>query len=109
MLALRVLAVLLCFAYAAVNAVGAWAVVRRKPWLAGLFMLTAAVLTIAGVVVAYALREGAWLTAAGALLASAVSLANAQLVLGRVVPRFHLLRLAAGLVLIALVFRATSF
>lgn len=106
MLALRVVAVLLCFAYAVVNAVGAWAVVRRKPWVAGLFMVTAAILTVAGVVVAYALREGAWLTAVGALLASGVSLANAKVVLGRVVPRFHLLRLGAGLALVALAFVA---
>lgn len=106
MLALVVLVVVSSLAYAVVNAVGAWAVVRRKRWVAMLFLLAAAVLTVAGVVVAYRLPEGAWLVLAGGLLASVASYANARVVIGRVVPRFHLARLAAGLALVALAFLA---
>ena len=40
-------AFLVTTAYALVNAFGAWLVSRRKPWVAGLFMVSAVILVVA--------------------------------------------------------------
>lgn len=85
--------------YAVVNAFGAWAVVRRKGWVASLFMVAAGLLTVAAVALAYDLPAGFWLTVAGAAAASVVSFVNAVVVLGRVLWRSHVLRALAGVAL----------
>lgn len=92
-----VLAFLATVAYAVVNAFGAWAVIRRKGWVAALFMLTASVLTVAAVSLLTVLPFVRTLLASGLALASLTSLLNAQIVLGRVVWRHHLLRAAVAL------------
>lgn len=106
MTALRFVVVLLALAYAVVNAFGAWAVVRRKPWVAGLFMLAAAVLTVAAVAVGYALWGARYGLLLGVVLASLASFFNARIVIGRVVPRFHALRALLGLLLVVLAWLA---
>ncbi len=90
------LAVLL---YAVVNAFGAWAVSRRKPWLAALFILAASLLTVAAVALGYTLPLARVLLALGLVLASVTSWLNARIVLGRVVWRHHLIRAGVALVI----------
>lgn len=85
--------------YAVVNAFGAWAVVRRKSWVAAFFMAAAAVLTVGAVALAYGLPESLWLVVAGVVLASAMSFVNAVVMIGRVLWRAHALRAVAGLLL----------
>ena len=85
--------------YAVVNAFGAWAVVRRRGWVAALFMLAAAVLTVAAVALAYGVPVASWLVVVGVVLASAMSFVNAAVILGRVLWRAHILRAAAGVAL----------
>ena len=93
MLALAALASLI---YAVVNAFGAWMVVRRKPWVAALFMLAAAVLVIASAALVFDFAYARVLLGGGLILASVASFINAHIVLGNVVWRFHLLRAAVG-------------
>lgn len=83
-------------AYSVVNTFGAWTVVRRKPRLAALFMLAAALLVVGAVAAAYRLVEAAWFLGAGAVAASLASWLHARWVLGRVVPLYHALRAAGG-------------
>ena len=85
--------------YAVTSTFGAWTVVRRRRALAFAFLAAAALLTVGGVAAAYRLPESAWLIGAGAALASGASLWNAVRVLHRVVPRNHLSRGVAGLIL----------
>ncbi len=82
-----------------VNAFGAWAVSRRKPSVARLFLLSAMILMVA--LVAYGFRDSTawWILLAGAVLGYVASFLNARLVIGKVVWPYHLLR--AG-VLVAL-------
>lgn len=96
------LVVVFVLVYAVVNAFGAWAVIRRKPWVAGLFMLAATLLTVAAVAIAYVLPLARWLLLAGLTLASLSSFLNARIVLGRVVWRYHLIRGAVALALFLL-------
>ena len=91
-------------AYAVIDAFGAWAVIRRKPRIAGGFMLAAAVLTVAAVALGYAFGAAAWLALVGVALSSLMSWLNARIVLGRVVARHHLLRAVLGAALVVLVF-----
>ena len=86
----------------AVNAFGAWAVSRRKPRVARLFLLSAVVLVVAAVALAYGLRFAAWILAAGLVLSWLSSYLNARWVLGRVVWRYHLLRALGMAALLAL-------
>jgi hypothetical protein len=86
------LAFLVTSIYAVINAFGAWAVIRRKRWVAALFMLAASVLIIAAVALVSDLPFTRILLAAGLALASLTSLLNASVVLGRVIWRHHLLR-----------------
>lgn len=85
--------------YAVINAFGAWAVIRRKQWVAALFMLTASVLIVAAVAMVSDLPFTRILLAGGLLLASLTSLLNARIVLGRVVWRHHLFRALIALLL----------
>ncbi len=89
--------------YAFVNAFGAWAVVRRKPWVAGLFLLAAAALIIAAAAFVSAIPFARAFLAAGLLLASLASLVNARVVFGKVEPRDHIVRAALALALYLLV------
>lgn len=100
---MRFVVLVLATAYAVVNVFGAWGSVRRKGWIATVFMVAGGLLMTAGVAYAYrAAPEGFVLLAAGALLASVASLLNARLVIGRVVPLYHLIRALAGGALVAL-------
>ena len=91
------LAFLVTAAYAVVNAFGAWLVSRRKPWVARLFMLCAVILTVAAAAFVSAIPYARLLLAVGLIAASVTSYLNAAVVIGRVVPRNHLIRaLAAG-------------
>lgn len=99
---MRVLVVVLVLGVVAVNAFGAWAVSRRRPSVARLFLLSAVVLVVAAVAVAYGLRFAAWILAGGLVLAWLTSYLNARRVLGRVVWRYHLLRGLALAVLMVL-------
>ena len=90
----------LVLAYAVANAFGAWAVVRRRGWVAALFMLAAAVLTVGAVALAYGLWASLWLNVVGVVLASAMSFVNAVVIIGRVLWRAHVLRATAGIVLV---------
>ena len=92
----------------AVNAFGAWAVSRRKPRVARLFLLSAVVLVVAAVALGYGLRFASWILAVGLVLTWLTSYLNARWVLGRVVWRYHALRalaMAALLVLAVAVLR----
>lgn len=103
---MRFLVLVPLLAYAVIDAFGAWAVIRRKPRVAGGFMLAAAVLTVSAVALGYAFGAAAWLALIGTALSSLMSWLNARIVLGRVVLRHHLLRAALGAALVALVFLA---
>lgn len=94
-----VVATILTVIYALINAFGAWAVVRRKPWLAALFMLAAAVLVVAAAAFLYKLPYTQTLLASGLILASLASFLNAYLVLGEVVWRFHVIRAVAAVLI----------
>ena len=91
-----ILAAVAGFLYAVVNAVGAWMVARRKPWVAALFMLAAAVLVVASAALLFDFAYARVLLASGLSLASVASFINAHIVLGNVVWRFHLLRAGVG-------------
>jgi hypothetical protein len=98
----HLLLLLLALVLVAINTFGAWAVSRRRPLVARLFLLSAMLLTVTAVAYAYRLSEAFWLLLAGTLLGYVASYLNARLVLGRVEWPNHLLRgvaLAAVLVL----------
>ena len=92
-----VLAAVATFLYALINAFGAWMVVRRKPWLAALFMAAACLLMIAFAALAFDFPYTRILLAMGLVTASVASLLNAHVMLGGVVWRYHLLRATVGL------------
>jgi hypothetical protein len=100
----RFLVLVPLLAYAVIDAFGAWAVIRRKPRIAGAFMVAAAVLTVAAVALGYGFGAAVWLTLAGVLLSSFASWLNALVVHGRVVIWHHLVRALLGGALLALVF-----
>jgi hypothetical protein len=99
---MHVLAAIFTLAYAFVNAFGTWMVVRRKPWVAFLFMLAATLLVIAFAAFIGNFSYIRVILAAGLILASVTSLINAYVVLGKVVWRHHALRAACGLVIFLL-------
>lgn len=100
---MQFLVVVPILAYAVIDAFGAWAVIRRKPRIAALFMLAAVILTVAGVALGYTFAAGFWLSLIGVALSSYASWLNARIVIGRVVWRHHLLRAGLGTVLVVLV------
>jgi uncharacterized membrane protein YoaK (UPF0700 family) len=85
--------------YAVVNAFGAWLVSRRKPWVAGLFMLSAVILVIAAAAFVSNIPYSRVILVAGLILASVTSYINAEVVIGRVVWRNHLVRALVALAL----------
>lgn len=88
----------------AVNTFGAWAVSRRKPWVARLFLLAAMLLTVTVVAYGFAVDYAFWLLVAGAAAGGLASILNAVLVIGKFAWLNHLLR-AAMLVLVVLAAR----
>ncbi len=99
---MHVLVTVLGLATAAVNVFGAWAVSRRRPLVSRLFMLAAAVITVASVAYAYSFPGSFWILLTGALLTFVASFLNARLVLGVVRWQNHLARGAALAGLMAL-------
>lgn len=90
------LAFVLAVIYAVINALGAWAVIRRKASLAGLFMLAACFLVVAATAMVTALPFARVLLAAGLVLASLASLLYGRMLLGRINWFNQLLRLLAA-------------
>lgn len=105
MLSLAILATIL---YAGINAFGAWAVLNRKNWVSALFLLTASLLLIAAAALIAQNAAALPLLAAGLALASTASFLNARIVIGQVVWRNHLIRLACALVIYLLGARALA-
>lgn len=99
---MTVLAFLATAAYALVNAFGAWLVSRRKGWVAGLFMLSATILTVAAAALVSNIPYTRVILAVGLVLAWVTSLLNAQIVIGQVVWRNHLVRGLAALLIYVL-------
>lgn len=89
--------------YAVVNAVGAWAVIRRKGWLAALFMLAASVLIVSAAAMVSALPFTRVLLVIGLVLASVSSLLYGSVIMGRVKWHHHVVR---GAFAVALFFLA---
>lgn len=94
-----VLAALLTFLYALVNALGAWLVVRRKLWVASLFMVAAALLIVSVLGLLTFADFALPLLLLSVSAASTASFLNAHVILGNVVWRFHMLRAAVGAVI----------
>ncbi|MGL4608527.1 MAG: hypothetical protein ACRCYY_02410 [Trueperaceae bacterium] len=97
-----ILAALFTLAYAFVNAFGTWMVVRRKPWVAFLFMLAAALLMIAFAAFIGSFPYTRVILGSGLILASVTSLINAYVVLGKVVWKHHVTRALCGVVIFLL-------
>ncbi len=97
-----VVALLAAVGYAAVNAFGAWAVVRRRSRVAAVFLVAAALLMVGAVALGFDEPSATPFMTAGAALASVASWWNARTVLRRTVPRRHLARAVAGVALVAL-------
>ncbi len=97
------LAAFLLVSYAFANVVGAWVVLRRKPWLAWLFAVAALILLFSAAALLSPLPFSRYGLVAGLLLASLASYLNAQLVIGKVYVRNHIIRalLGIGLYLLA--------
>ena len=104
---MHLLLLLLALVLVAINTFGAWAVSRRKPPVARLFLLAAMLLTVTAVAYAYRLSEAFWFLLAGTLLGYLASFLNARLVLGNDEWPNHLLRavLLAGALALAWLFR----
>lgn len=100
-------AILVALGYAVVNAFGTWMVVRRHSGVAAGFFLAAAILTVGGVAVAFALPGAVSWVAVGALFASLSSWLNARLVMRRVIAWRHGLRVLVGMLAVLLAYLAT--
>lgn len=83
--------------YAFVNAFGAWMVIRRKPWVAGLFMFAAAVLMVAAAATVSSIPYTRVILTVGLVMASIASWLNAQIVIGKVDLKNHLIRAAVAI------------
>lgn len=105
---MRLLFVLVALLLTGVNTFGSWAVSRRRPLVARLFLLAAALLTVAAVAYAYGVQEARWFLAGGALATFVASYLNARLVIGRVEWRNHALRLLLLTVAVVAAFAANS-
>lgn len=99
---MHLLVCLLALVLGAVNVFGAWAVSRRRPVVARLFMLAAAVLTVAGVAYAFTFAGAWWILVVGSALTVVASFLNARLVIGKVAWPNHLARFAAVAALVVL-------
>lgn len=91
------LVAILLVVYALLDVLGAWAVWRRKRWLAWLFMLAALALMLAAVALVLALPLARYLLIGGLVLTSLATYLNARLVVGRVLLVNHLVRALIGL------------
>ncbi|MDZ7703417.1 MAG: hypothetical protein U5L04_02910 [Trueperaceae bacterium] len=94
-----VLAVVVTALYAFVNAFGAWMVIRRKTWIAALFMLAATMLVVAAAAFISVVPCARVLLIIGLVLASLASFLNARIVLGHITPRNHLIRAAIAVLI----------
>ncbi len=101
-----VVASLLALIYAIINALGAWAVIRRKGWLAALFMLAASLLVVAAVALVSTIPFARVLLASGLVAASLSSLLYAAVLVGRITWWHHLLRAAIALLIYLLAHNA---
>ena len=93
---------LMALGLVSINAFGAWAVSRRRPLVARLFLLAAVILTVAAVAYVFRYEHAWWILLGGSVVAFVSSVLNAWLVLGKVVWQNHVARaayLAAGLFL----------
>ncbi len=99
---LTVLAVLGTVVHMLINAFGAWALQNRRRWIAALFLVTAVLLMISSIWLAFGLAPGAWLATAGLALACASSWLHAQLVMKRVILLNHAIRLLVAALVAAL-------
>ena len=106
---MHVLVTVLGLVTAAVNVFGAWAVSRRRPLVSRLFMLSAAVMTVAAVAYAFTFTGAFWILASGAVLTFVASFLNARLVLGEVRWQNHVARGAVLAGLVALAWRALPY
>lgn len=106
---MHVLVTVLGLVTAAVNVFGAWAVSRRRPLVSRLFMLAAAVMTVASVAYAFTFTGAFWILASGAVLTFVASFLNARLVLGQVRWQNHVARGAVLVGLVALAWRALPY
>lgn len=89
---MHVVVTVLTVVLAAVNVFGAWAVARRRGFVARLFLLAAAVLVVAAVAYSFRFPGSFWILTAGTLLAYLASFLNARLVIGTVVWQYHVAR-----------------
>jgi hypothetical protein len=71
--------------YAVVNVFEAWAVVRRKPIMAGVFMISAGMLVVSAAALAYSEPLARPLLVAGLVFASLAALMNSWIVIGKVI------------------------
>lgn len=99
---LLVVAFILTALYAVVNAVGAWAVIRRKGWLGALFMLAASVLIVSAAAMVSALPFTRVLLVIGLILASISSLLYSGVIIGRIKWQNHVVRAAFAVLLFLL-------
>lgn len=76
----------------AVNTFGAWAVSRRKPWVARLFLLAAMILTVTLVAYGFYVDYAFWLLLAGVVTSTLASILNAVLVIGKFAWLNHVVR-----------------
>ncbi|MFA5595078.1 MAG: hypothetical protein WDA15_07360 [Trueperaceae bacterium] len=97
---MHLLLLLVALVLTVINTFGSWAVSRRRPLVARLFLLAAMVLTVTAVAYAYRLESAWWLLLLGAALTFVASFLNARLVIGKVEWPNHLLR---GLALVVVV------
>jgi hypothetical protein len=98
-----ILASIMTFGYGLINVFGAWMVIRRKPWVAGLFMVAASLLVIAFAALVFALPYARVLAGAGLIMASVASLLNAYVIIGRVLWSSHAVRAGVALLIFLLI------
>jgi hypothetical protein len=104
---LSALVIIATILYAGINAFGAWAVLNRKNWVSALFLVSASLLVIAAAALIASRSAALPLLGFGLALASITSFLNARIVVGQVLWRNHLIRLAYALALWLLA-RATT-
>ena len=105
---LVIISAILSLAYAFINGFGSWMTARRKPWISALFMLAAAVLIVAFVGFIKGFPYNLFILAGGLILASATSLVNAYVVLGKVTARHHIYRLIAAILIFLIAYLALT-
>ena len=89
--------------YAVANFVQAWSVVRRKPIMAVVFMISAVIIGVSSVAFIYSPGIARPLLVFGLIFASLGGLLNAWIVLGKVILWRHLVRASIALVIYVLI------